>query len=63
VTPPPVPRPGQSQDSERQERLRALRVEAAALGYVVNTQDFWDVAANAIRFQSAELARRKEVAT
>jgi hypothetical protein len=46
-------------DSEKQERLRALRAEAAALGYVVNTHEFWEAAANAIRFQS-EYARRKE---
>ena len=44
---------------EQETRLRELRAEAAALGYVLNTHEFWEAAANAIRFQSAELLTRK----
>lgn len=43
---------------EQQQRLRELRVEAALLDCTVNTNEFWEAAAAAIRFQSAALRRR-----
>ena len=34
---------------EQEERVRVLRAELALLGFVVNTEAFWEVAAEAIR--------------
>ena len=41
------------------ERLAELRAELSLAGYVVNTTKFWEAAADAIRWQSRELAKAK----
>lgn len=41
------------------ERLLELRAELAADGLVVNSEKFWEAAADAIRWMTKELAVRK----